>query len=97
MTESRDVRRTPGWSAAVTEARLPVDDPTGPGRRFFSCRIAEEAAGFGGIERHGAHGLLRSIPVPETRRGAAVTVRPPVEVPVLVLQAALRRWFEARA
>ncbi|RHZ91491.1 hypothetical protein D1114_20070 [Cereibacter sphaeroides] len=96
MTESRDVRRTPGWSAAVTEAGLPVDDPTGPGRRFFSCRIAEEAAGFGGIERHGAHGLLRSIPVPETRRGAAVTALP-VEVPVLVLQAALRRWFEARA
>lgn len=97
MTESRDVRRTPGWSAAVTEAGLPVDDPTGPGRRFVSCRIAEEAAGFGGIERHGAHGLLRSIPAPERRRVAAVTVPPPVEVPVLVLQAALRRWFEARA
>ncbi|MGP3723461.1 hypothetical protein [Cereibacter sphaeroides] len=96
MIESRDVRRTRGWSAAVTEAGLPVDDPTGPGQSFFSCRIAEEAAGFGGIERHGAHGLLRSIPMPETRRGAAVTALP-VEVPVLVLQAALRRWFEARA
>ncbi len=72
---------------------------TPPGRADASspCRIAEEAAGFGGIERHGAHGLLRSPPVPETRRGAAVTVPPPVEVPVLVLQAALRRWFEARA
>ncbi|MFQ6774782.1 arsenic resistance N-acetyltransferase ArsN2 [Cereibacter sphaeroides] len=73
MAESVDARRVagndPALIAALTEAGLPVDDLTEPGRSFFAYRVADGAAGFGGIERHGAYALLRSIVVPEARRG----------------------------
>ncbi|MGP3696063.1 arsenic resistance N-acetyltransferase ArsN2 [Rhodobacter sp. NSM] len=59
----------PALIAALTAAGLPVDDLTEPGRGFFAYRSGDRTAGFGGIERHGAHVLLRSIVVPEGRRG----------------------------
>ncbi|WP_420023800.1 arsenic resistance N-acetyltransferase ArsN2 [Cereibacter azotoformans] len=59
----------PALIAALTAAGLPTDDLTEPGRGFFAYRSGDRPAGFGGIERHGAHALLRSIVVPEGRRG----------------------------
>ncbi|MCE6950854.1 arsenic resistance N-acetyltransferase ArsN2 [Cereibacter sphaeroides] len=59
----------PDLARALAAAGLPVDDLTEPGRCFFAYRTQGRPAGFGGFERHGAHVLLRSIVVPEARRG----------------------------
>ena len=56
---------------ALLEANgLPSDDVrTAPGT-FFVVSDGPELVGIGGIELHGAHGLLRSVVVTEPNRGA---------------------------
>jgi hypothetical protein len=36
---------------------------------FFFATVGTELVGVGGIERHGQHGLVRSVVVPESHRG----------------------------
>lgn len=54
--------------AALSTARLPVDDLAEPGRRFYRFDDDGRPIGFGGLELHGAIALLRSVVVlPESR------------------------------
>ncbi|MNU30092.1 acetyltransferase [compost metagenome] len=50
-------------------AGLPTDDLHEPGRRFFRFENSEGLIGFGGLEQVGPDVLIRSIVVPESRRG----------------------------
>ncbi|WP_204126454.1 arsenic resistance N-acetyltransferase ArsN2 [Pseudomonas ogarae] len=54
---------------ALTQAGLPVDDLTYPGRQFFSFSHQDVVVAFGGIEGEGADRLLRSLVVLEGLRG----------------------------
>lgn len=55
--------------AALTAAGLPTDDLHEPGRRFFRFENSEGLIGFGGLEQVGPDVLIRSIVVPDSRRG----------------------------
>lgn len=57
-------------AAALNEARLPVDDLTLPGRRFFRFQDNGRLIGFVGCEQLGeSAGLLRSLVVAPAERG----------------------------
>jgi len=59
----------PGLAAALTAAKLPIEDLADPGRTFFAFQTATgEPCGYGGYEIHGAHALIRSMVVPEALR-----------------------------
>jgi N-acetylglutamate synthase-like GNAT family acetyltransferase len=48
---------------ALMAARLPIDDLEEQGRQFFRFSLDGATIGFGGLETHGKHVLLRSIVV----------------------------------
>jgi N-acetylglutamate synthase-like GNAT family acetyltransferase len=56
--------------AALSAAGLPMDDVEDTGRSFF-CIIERDGQriGFGGFELYGEDARLRSVAVPEDRRG----------------------------
>jgi len=60
---------TPDLIAALEAAGLPTDDLHEPGRRFY--RFGDDAGliGYGGLEQVGPDVLIRSIVVPDSRRG----------------------------
>lgn len=59
--------------ATLTEAGLPVDDLSEPGRQFFRFTEKDRVVGFIGLEIHcGAAALLRSLVVVPEVRGAGV-------------------------
>jgi arsenate reductase len=60
---------SPGLSAALAAAGLPIDDLGQPGRVFFRFHESEETVGFGGYEPFGSDVLLRSIVVLPPCRG----------------------------
>lgn len=64
------------FRAALKSAELPADDINLPGRTFFEFTGDGKTVAWGGVETHGADGLLRSLVVlPECRSkgvGAAV-------------------------
>jgi len=53
-------------------ARLPTSDLAVAQPDFFIARAAGEIVGVGGVEAHGATGLLRSVAVMATRRQSGV-------------------------
>ncbi|MFP5076412.1 arsenic resistance N-acetyltransferase ArsN2 [Rhizobium sp. YIM 134829] len=55
--------------AALSAARLPVDDLAEPGRHFHRFDDDGGTIGFGGLELHGTVALLRSVVVLPERRG----------------------------
>jgi amino-acid N-acetyltransferase len=55
--------------AALEAASLPTDDLGEPGRRFYRFEDDVGLIGFGGLEQVGLDVLIRSIVVPESRRG----------------------------
>ena len=59
----------PDLIAALEAAGLPMDDLHEPGRRFY--RFGDDAGliGYGGLEQVGPDVLIRSIVVPDSRRG----------------------------
>lgn len=59
----------PALRAALAEAGLPVTDLNAPGRIFFRMDEAGAPAAYGGLEIHGAQGLLRSLVVIPALRG----------------------------
>lgn len=62
---------TPHWVSFLTEltqAGLPIEDLTEPGRHFFVLLLGQEPIGFGGYELYGEDALLRSIVVPASKR-----------------------------
>lgn len=76
MTEQNKIRvrqlssaEIPELSHFLSEAGLPIEDLTLPGRMFFRFDRAAELLGFGGIEGHGPDRLLRSLILVESRRG----------------------------
>ena len=76
MTEQNKIRvrqlssaEIPELSDFLSEAELPIEDLTLPGRMFFRFDRAAELLGFGGIEGHGHDRLLRSLILVESRRG----------------------------
>lgn len=57
-----------GLHDALVAARLPIEDLTGDGRRFFRFDLDGRTIGYGGFEPHGDHALIRSVVVlPEAR------------------------------
>ncbi|MGX1693450.1 arsenic resistance N-acetyltransferase ArsN2 [Brevundimonas naejangsanensis] len=54
---------------ALESAGLPTDDLSEPGRRFYRFEDGEGLIGYGGLERVGPDALIRSIVVPDRRRG----------------------------
>jgi arsenate reductase (glutaredoxin) len=67
-------------SATLARAGLPVDDLESPGRLFFRFETDDDIpVGFGGLELHGDHALMRSIvTLPPVRRrgiGAAIVTQ----------------------
>lgn len=48
---------------------LPVADVRAAPARFYVATVDGERVGVGGVERHGSHGLLRSVVVAEPFRG----------------------------
>ncbi len=60
---------TPDLIAALEAAGLPTDDLHEPGRRFFRFENGEGLVGYGGLELVGPDVLIRSIVVPDSRRG----------------------------
>ncbi|MFB2553505.1 arsenic resistance N-acetyltransferase ArsN2 [Ensifer soli] len=58
-----------GLRTALATARLPVDDLDEPGRVFYHFLDDGRTVGFGGLERHGAYALLRSVVVPAEQQG----------------------------
>ncbi len=57
-------------AGALALAGLPADDIAGPGRLFLRFRDKDGGTiGFGGLEIHGRHVLLRSIAVMSDHRG----------------------------
>ncbi|WP_248287025.1 arsenic resistance N-acetyltransferase ArsN2 [Brevundimonas sp. BH3] len=55
--------------AALEAAGLPTDDLHEPDRRFFRFENGEGLVGYGGLEQVGPDVLIRSIIVPDGRRG----------------------------
>jgi len=55
--------------AALESVGLPTDDLSEPGRRFYRFEDGEGLIGYGGLERLGPDALIRSIVVPDRRRG----------------------------
>ncbi|MGX1589008.1 arsenic resistance N-acetyltransferase ArsN2 [Brevundimonas diminuta] len=55
--------------AALEAASLPTDDLGEPGRRFYRFEDSAGLIGFGGLEQVGPDALVRSIMVPDRRRG----------------------------
>lgn len=63
----------PGLSAALTAAKLPIEDLADPGRNFFAFSDASGATlGYGGYEILGPHALIRSMVVAEPDRGRGI-------------------------
>jgi N-acetylglutamate synthase-like GNAT family acetyltransferase len=51
-----------GLKAALTKAGLPTEDVAEPDRLFWRFETPEDVpVGFGGLEVHGKHALLRSV------------------------------------
>lgn len=67
----------PGLRKALAEARLPIDDLEEEGRLFFAFSLDSEVVGYGGMERCGQHGLLRSVVVLPGYRGRGIGSRLP--------------------
>jgi N-acetylglutamate synthase-like GNAT family acetyltransferase len=59
----------PDFRRCLTEARLPVVDLVGAGKRYFRLTEGGQCRGYGGFEARGAHALLRSIVVDGQERG----------------------------
>ena len=57
--------------AALSKSGLPVDDLQEPGRLFWRFELNDVPVGFGGLEIHDGHALLRSVMTlpPVRRRG----------------------------
>ena len=81
-----DMRPIPGSDlglrAALAEAKLPIDDLEEEGleeegRQFFAFSLDGEVVGYGGMERCGQHGLLRSVVVLPGYRGRGIGSRLP--------------------
>ncbi|MBL8838371.1 MAG: GNAT family N-acetyltransferase [Alphaproteobacteria bacterium] len=65
-----DEEDLPMLRAALAAAGLPTDDIDQPGREFYAVLDHRgRTIGYGGLERHGAAALLRSIVVPPRERG----------------------------
>lgn len=60
----------PALARLLAANGLPTDDLDEPGRRFWRVADARGTLGYGGLEVHGADALLRSVVVPDERRGA---------------------------
>ncbi|OYD81602.1 arsenic resistance N-acetyltransferase ArsN2 [Azospirillum brasilense] len=60
----------PALARLLAANSLPTDDLDEPGRRFWRVADARGTLGYGGLEVHGADALLRSVVVPDERRGA---------------------------
>lgn len=57
-----------GLRDALIAAKLPVEDLTDAGRRFFRFDLDGRTVGYGGFEPHDGYALLRSVVVlPEAR------------------------------
>jgi amino-acid N-acetyltransferase len=56
--------------AMLAAENLPADDIRQPGRHFFV--YGDNIEGFGGLEVYGTQGLLRSVVIASSRRGAGV-------------------------
>lgn len=62
-----------GFTAALQQAALPIDDLGEAGRSFYAYHtLGGTLAGYGGFEGYGDDALIRSIVVPEALRGKAV-------------------------
>ena len=55
--------------APLSTAGLPLNDVEDAGRSFFRIEQDGQRIGFGGFELYGEDALLRSVAVPEDRRG----------------------------
>ncbi len=62
-------RADAGLREALQLANLPVDDLDEDGRSFFQFAHQGETVGYGGLELHGDHALLRSVVVLPAQRG----------------------------
>ncbi|TWA61636.1 arsenate reductase (glutaredoxin) [Azospirillum brasilense] len=69
VTPLADAER-PALARLLAANSLPTDDLDEPGRRFWCVADDHGTLGYGGLEVHGADGLLRSVVVPVERRGA---------------------------
>ncbi|MBK1967846.1 MULTISPECIES: arsenic resistance N-acetyltransferase ArsN2 [Brevundimonas] len=56
--------------AALEAAGLPTNDLHEPGRRFYRFEVDGRPIGYGGLEQIGLDGLIRSIVVIDSHRGA---------------------------
>ena len=61
---------TPDLIASLEAAGLPTDDLHEPGRRFYRFEDDAGLIGYGGLEQIGLDGLIRSIVVIDSHRGA---------------------------
>lgn len=59
---------------ALKSSNLPSDDIELPGRTFFEFQQDGLTVGWGGFEKHGADGLLRSLVVETTLRSKGIGV-----------------------
>jgi amino-acid N-acetyltransferase len=66
QASEREMRRIEQLLAAND---LPHEDLSATPASFFVATDGGDIVGIGGIEAHGSHGLLRSVVVPEPRRG----------------------------
>lgn len=89
----RDIEISPddrGFCSAIAAAGLPIDDLAEPNRTFFAYSTLDgERVGYGGLERHGDHVLVRSVLVIPGARNVGLGSN---IVPILLFRA-----FEAGA
>ncbi|MFC7142130.1 arsenic resistance N-acetyltransferase ArsN2 [Halosimplex aquaticum] len=77
----------------LDRAGLPTDDVDTETGRFYVARADGDAVGVGGFEVHGEDGLLRSVAVEESARGAGHGTALVDELEAAARDAGVRRLF----